>query len=434
MRNRASMRSRSRALRLPLIAGVVGIAAVAVIAPPALAATPSPGAAAPGAVKKAIVASHLPMGPAPAGFASWSQVYAMQNRLATAATRILAAGGAGNPSVVLAPRSRELFIYWHGRVPSPVRAVAAKTGVHVVFRPTAYTFSRLVARAKAMAGVSGVVMAAPRPDGSALNVTVSPGMNSAARQAMAQAAGGVSLSVKTGPRTHALFGRQADNAPFWGGDRYFSPVGSCTSGFALSVAGATNVFGISAGHCGQNGDSITVPGQTGSVGTIEAKIQCRDNMVIEYPSGVEPHIYTGPFNSSTNATVAGAAPDFVGEFVETGGASSGEHPDVPVLAVDLFAGVNGIPCTTVGPLDEAGLSGNQCVSAPGDSGGPIFTYQNFPSSVIAHGIVTSGFANASCPGVSPTGSNTVFYTPLLRPSGDPQVGSLQNYGAGILTF
>jgi hypothetical protein len=35
--------------------------------------------------------------------------------------------------------------------------------------------------------------------------------------------------------------------------------------------------------------------------------------------------------------------------------------------------------------------------------------------------------------VVPNGSNVVFYAPLLRPAGDPQIGALQFYGVGILT-
>jgi hypothetical protein len=421
---------RGRLARLPLIVAATGLAGAAVFATPTLASAAS--AKAPAAPKPAIPSSAQPQGAVPSGFASWAQVYAMQNKLDAAATRILAAGGAGNASIVAAPQSRQLVAYWHGTVSAGVRALAGRLGVPVTFRSAPYTFSALVARAHGLATQAGVTEAAPRADGSGLNVTVTASTSATGRRAI-QAATSMPMTITTGQRSQALFSRQADIPPFWGGSRYFSPVGGCTNGFALSVPGAPNVYEISAGHCGENGQPANIPGQAAPTGTILAKVQCRDNLAISYPAGVAGRIYNGPFNSSASTGVAGATPDFVGNLIETGGSSSGEHFNIPVLAVDLFASVGGIPCAAVGPLDAAGLPGNQCVVAPGDSGGPTYSYLSYPANVLARGTVTSGFANANCPGVSPIGSNTVFYAPLLRPAGDPQIGSLQNYGVGILT-
>lgn len=421
---------RGRLARLPLIVAAAGLAGSAVFATPTLAsAAPAKSPAAP---KPAIPSSGLLRGPVPGGFANWAQVYAMQNKLDAAATRILAAGGAGNASIEAAPQSRQLVVYWHGAVSASVRALAGRLGVPITFRPAAYTFSALVAQAQGLAADPRVIRAAPRADGSGLNVTVTATAPAVARRAI-QAATRIPATITTGQISQAMFSRQADTPPFWGGSRYFSPVGGCTNGFALSVAGAANVYEISAGHCGENGQAASIPGQPAPTGTILAKVQCRDNLAINYPAGVAGRIYTGPFDSSTSTAVAGATPDFVGNLIETGGSSSGEHFNIPVLAVDVFATVNGIPCASVGPLTEAGLPGNQCVAAPGDSGGPTYSYLSYPVNVLARGTVTSGFANANCPGVSPIGSNTVFYAPLLRPAGDPQIGSLQNYGVGILT-
>lgn len=160
---------------------------------------------------------------------------------------------------------------------------------------------------------------------------------------------------------------------------------------------------------------------------------CRDTLWIRYPNGVTGTIYTGPFNSNTTASVASATSDFVGDLVATGGASSGEHLNIPVQAVDVFIAVGGIPCASVGPLTRAGYPNAQCAVAPGDSGGPVYSYSG-SGAVIARGTITAGTAavTAMCPGVSPNGSNTVWYAPLLRPTGDPQIGSLQFYRVGIL--
>jgi hypothetical protein len=86
-----------------------------------------------------------------------------------------------------------------------------------------------------------------------------------------------------------------------------------------------------------------------------------------------------------------------------------------------------------GPLTRAGYPNAQCAVAPGDSGGPVYSYSG-SGAVIGRGTITAGTTavTAMCPGVSPNGSNTVWYAPLLRPAGDPQIGSLQFYGVGIL--
>ncbi|MDT5028161.1 MAG: hypothetical protein QOE61_4587, partial [Micromonosporaceae bacterium] len=68
---------------------------------------------------------------------------------------------------------------------------------------------------------------------------------------------------------------------------------------------------------------------------------------------------------------------------------------------------------------------------PGDSGGPAYSYTN--NGVLARGTITAGnLGSATCPGIVSNGANTVYYAPLLRPAGDPQIGSLQFYGVGIL--
>jgi hypothetical protein len=72
--------------------------------------------------------------------------------------------------------------------------------------------------------------------------------------------------------------------------------------------------------------------------------------------------------------------------------------------------------------------------APGDSGGPAYAFQP-NGKVEARGTISAGvIGTASCPGLSPRGSTLVWYAPLLRPAGDPQVGSLQFYGVGVLTL
>jgi hypothetical protein len=89
----------------------------------------------------------------------------------------------------------------------------------------------------------------------------------------------------------------------------------------------------------RSGQGATIPGQASPTGTIVADNNARDTLAIYYPAGVGGAIYNGPWNSSTGVGVGGAVADFVGNYICTGGASSGEHCGVQVQAVDQF--VNG---------------------------------------------------------------------------------------------
>jgi hypothetical protein len=240
----------------------------------------------------------------------------------------------------------------------------------------------------------------------------------------------IPVSVTVGQRPQGMFSRQADTPLFWGGSRYFSPVGGCSNGFALSVAGAANIYEISAGHCGNNSDAVSIPGQPSPTGSVLAKAASRDTLAINYPAGVAGRVYTGPFDSSSSAAVGGATADFVGDFICTSGSSSGEHCTVQVLGVDEFVNTN---VGVLGPETRGFEINSGCAVAPGDSGGPAYSYRS-DGRVDGRGTISAGIlGNASCPGVSPSGSSTVWYAPLLRPAGDPQIGSLQFYGVGILT-
>jgi hypothetical protein len=161
---------------------------------------------------------------------------------------------------------------------------------------------------------------------------------------------------------------------------------------------------------------------------------CRDNLLIRYDHGVGGDIYAGPFDSSGSRPVSGATPDFVGDWVATGGSSSGEHMLIKVTAVDLYASISNGLCPAIGPLTKAVSADPQwCVAAPGDSGGPVYSLAD-DGSAIARGTITAGDnGTVGCPGLEHWGSNDVYYAPLLRPDGDPEVGYLQIYGFAILT-
>ena len=403
------------------VSGVLAAVGAAVLATVAL-ATPA------GADAKSPTASPAqPAGAVPGGFSSWSELFSMQDKLNTAANRILATDGTGYAGTVAAPEARQLRVYWKGTVPASVRDLAGHLGVPVSFQPARFTQRQLVAEAKRLASDKRVATAAPKTDGSGLAVTVTSSRPTAGADILGTAR--LPVTVTAGQRPTGLYSRQNDVPLFWGGSRYNTPVGGCSNGFALSVPGASNVYEISAGHCGDNGQGATIPGQPSPTGTITADNNARDTLAISYPAGVYGAIYNGAYNSSTGVGVGGAVADFVGNYICTGGASSGEHCSVQVQAVDQFVNVGYV----IGPETRAALPAGQCAVAPGDSGGPAYSYRA-DGRVDARGTISAGITGtATCPGIVPNGSSTVWYAPLLRPAGDPQIGSLQYYGVGILT-
>src|SRR5215475_2046074 len=414
---RRGARAEGRGAAVPAALAATGIALLATVAlaAPAQAGSKSPSPSS-GPSASAV----------PGGFTSWAELFATQDKLNAAANRILATGSAGYAGVVAAPDSHQLRVYWKGAVPAAVTSLAGQLDVPVTFLPARFTQRQLVTEARRLAADARVATAAPKADGSGVEVAVTTTRRSAT-DVLGTAR--VPLTVTAGQRPHTMFSRQNDIPWFWGGSRYNTPVGGCSNGFALSVPGSANVYEISAGHCGDNGQGATIPGQPSPTGTITADNNARDTLAISYPAGVYGAIYNGPWNSSTGVGVGGAVADFVGNFVCTGGASSGEHCGIQVQAVDQFVNVGYI----IGPETRAALPAGQCAVAPGDSGGPAYSYRA-DGRVDARGTISSGITGtATCPGVVPNGSSTVWYAPLLRPAGDPQIGSLQYYGVGILT-
>lgn len=383
------------------------------------------------------VAAPKPPAP-PTEYTGRAALHAFQQKLNAAALRILAAGGAGNASIVAAPGNQELRVYWNGAVPASVRKLAGGLDVPVKFLPALYSHRDLVAEAKRLAADPRVAEVAAKPDGSGLAVTVIAGAKPAASQDLLATAR-MPLTITAGQRPQAMFSRQFDTPAFWGGSRFNTDVGGCTNGFALNIPNnpPAYLYEITAGHCWNGSGGATIPGQPSPTGQPMGKDPCRDITLIRYPAGLSGRVYTGGFDSQTSLPVFGEQADFVGNLVTTSGATSGEHMDIPVLAVDVFSAVNGIACSPVGPLTKAGFSDDTCAVAPGDSGGPVYVTSGFPElGALGVGTITAGnMGTANCTTVDgdPTGANTVYYAPLLRPDGDPQQGTEQVWVVTLLT-
>jgi hypothetical protein len=412
--------NRAKGTRRAALAGAAALLALFASTAPAMAA-PGDGD---GRSKAARTAQSN--GLLPAGFADWAEVFAVQNKLNAAAEKIVAAGGAGYAGIVAAPQNRALQVYWKGAVPASVTKLAGGLKVPVSFASAAYSQREMIAETKRLAADPNVLSVGPEADGSGLTIAVS----SAGRKAIQARTGAVGtarmpLHVREEAAPQAL-SRPNDFAPYWGGARYTTPLGGCTTGFAIFWQGLDHM--LSAGHCGNNGQ-VAVDGggnaAADTMGTIFNDDTVRDTLMIDVAS--EGWAYVDAFDGNTGVDVVGAGTDFVGNLVCTDGARTGEHCGMQVTHVDQSD--NGWF-----PLIRVIHPSGGCAGARGDSGGPVVVDNG--TSLIGRGTISTGrpgSGNVVCPNAPVSdSSNVVWYAPLLRPAGGPTTGSLQHYGASIL--
>ncbi|HZM78117.1 MAG TPA: hypothetical protein VFC19_20545 [Candidatus Limnocylindrales bacterium] len=401
-----------------------------------LTATPAPTATTPVPVKEEIPGG-APNERPPGGFATWDELIAAQNKLNGAADYILSADSsdsAGYASTVVAPESGQVLMYWQGAVPADVQARAAQTGVPVRFLAARYSADELASENTRLGADPRVFTTGPNVDGSGITVTVGNEADAAAIRAEAR----VAATVSVGPKPQLLFDRQNDITPYWGGARWdnLSLGFYCSTGFAVDFFGQRKM--LTAGHCGNNGNvaRIGAPGQPNT--TLSLDVNPRDTLMIDRPPlrNFDGRIYSGGIYSSASRDVVFNSPaiDYVGNWICTGGARTGEHCNAQVTLVDTT--VLGIT-----PLTYAVAGVNTCIAAPGDSGGPTFSFASTLFNVRGRGTITAGVLNTACladsgsrvpPPIITTGSRVVWYAPLQRPFFSPNIGSLQFYGATIL--
>ncbi|BCJ70377.1 hypothetical protein [Polymorphospora rubra] len=382
----------------------------------------SPASAAPNA--KPVTPGAGPVGAVPGGFADWSELIAVQSKLNAAAEKVAAAKNAGFAGIVAAPENREVRVYWKGDAGAGVRSLVTdlNRNVPVKLLPARFSEAELASAARGLAAVPNVVNVTPAVDGSGIQLTVE-GNGAQVSAAPAVRNSAVPVTIVAGGKPVATFSRQADTPNYYGGGRFWSPGGGCSTGFAINVGGSQQM--LTAGHCGENGQTVTT-GANVPMGTIHSKIACQDIEIIN--TGSWGRVFTGPNNSSTSVAIGGTAGSFVGNWVVTSGSTSGEHSSVQVTAVNLYLSIGGIPCGSVGPLVQARQTAGLCAVAPGDSGGPVIAYRT-DGKANALGTITAGsnpVAPANCPGTlfSP-GYNYVYYIPIGT--------SLGSYGASIVT-
>ncbi|MEV0282312.1 hypothetical protein AB0I22_38925 [Streptomyces sp. NPDC050610] len=344
--------------------------------------------------------TQLPKGPAPGGFVSWPDLFGMQQRLNTKATKILAATRAAhqdNPvGIVAAPENRELRVYWHGTVPDSMRhRLRSRAGeVPVKVLPARFSTASLRTAVAALTASGATSMAAPQPDGSGVVVRWAPGARERSRTA-----DGVPVSLAPGasPRGSQavpLTGRCNDGAgrcreddipPYYAGAR----ISNCSVGWPLRLANNVAAL-LTAGHCGAGG-SIAYDGGGDVMGGYGNHSGGSDHATIGATGA--GRMWDGTWQNSTfTKPIDRWGGTFTGNHICTSGSRSGALCGFTINYVD--------------PADSSGMPGANAYASEataqygpgqGDSGGPVFSLTGDGSRVIALGTVSAGSTDTRVP-------------------------------------
>jgi hypothetical protein len=263
-----------------------------------------------------------------------------------------------------------------------------------------------------------VASAAPRPDGTGIDVGVVPGKLglAAAARGVAAVTSALGVAAHVSQRARPVeASRWADTAPWWGGDvivdfeRTTNNAAICSGGFGVEAGGLE--FLLTANHCRINGggDTFYTP-QIARIGPAYEWDLDHDTTIIGSTTA-QNEIYTG----GTDPSGAGAGEDFtqvagtktprVGDLVCASGGLSGEICDSLIVATGLTIQYSsGI---TVYNQVEAEQQVRDAAVGNGDSGGPAYAF-DLNGNALAEGIITAIDPNTAvaCNGV-PTGGGRI---------------------------
>ncbi|WFE19635.1 hypothetical protein O7621_17060 [Solwaraspora sp. WMMD937] len=367
-----------------------------------LAAAPAPAAAHP-QVAEDIGPAVVGAMDIPGGFASWAELFTMQDKLNVAADALRAlrgTEGTGYAGVTADPADRAVHLYWKGSVPAAVHSLARDQQVPVQIRPARHTEAELSALAWNAVTEGRFTSAAPRADGS--------GLVGDSRQVVAA---GVS------PADDESSNRIATMPPFGGGFQFRNVDAqlSCTLGFTVNYGSNKHI--VSSGQCGDDGDQTTVSYM--SHGDIFGTNKAKDLLLVE--SWQPQNIMYWP-RGTAGRRVRDAHGSHVGNYVCTM-REYDEFCDMQVQATGEYVDIGYL----IGPLVRAEKSDGGCVFTTDRIGGPVYTVREDGYSVNARGTLSAGILNTVCPIYQGTvaGSSVIWYVDIMD--------SLAGYGATIAT-
>lgn len=174
----------------------------------------------------------------------------------------------------------------------------------------------------------------------------------------------------TSPRTIHPNSRTADTYPWYGGDEVNGPDGACTSGYDWDGNSMTT-----AGHCG-NATFTNNGAEVGKTYTIQWG-NGRIDLQRLTGSTYLPYIWAGS-GGNVPEPVSGSGGVAIGGKYCTGGVVTVQNCSAVVSAIDICAliATTNQPLTNVCYLDQASSSNSTEIAQPGDSGGPVYTYNS----------------------------------------------------------
>jgi hypothetical protein len=362
----------------------------------------------------------------PGGYATWEELFEVQNRMNRAAESIQAAARnltkSGFASAVAAPEARELVIYWSGPVPQAIEAVVRRERklIPISVKPAPYAEHELLAEVERLGRSPAVLEAGPLLDGRGLFVRLRPAFAGLQVSALSR----IPVQYRESAGGHAPFSRKNDAQPWsaggWNIFRQWYPYGGgCTTGFAVWHGGVTKL--LSAAHCGPDGSPFW-DGNSDFIGYAQAGNTSRDVQLINARGS--GRTWDGGVISSVSKAVKGASQSQNLNWLCTSGSRSGVRCNIQVKQTNVsFGGV--YPLVKAERVDQTAAAGTR------DSGGPVFELQMNPDNgnVIAKGIINSGDTGTQ---VACAGENFAGRICTWRFYYADVVQTLQHFGASIV--
>lgn len=331
--------------------------------------------------------------------------------------------GAGFAGQVIDQASSTITVYWKGAAPKTVHTLAAqRTGPTVkIVEGRPYSRAEVMAASErlmqsAVADQIGVQSTAVRPDGTGLEVRVQGQVPAEQGKAEVARVAGIDASgigyVENSGGIELLAARYNDSPAWKGGGRTRQGSFACSTGFA-ALSGAQGRL-LSANHCDPSANAVVTDGAGEIIAPGGASVS-------GYPSidsqSLDPsaspatigQIFIGGWNSGTVAAVKNWASNWNGQWVCSGGATTGTHCG---SITDDATQVNGLPNSWFVEASHP----STLMAGGADSGGPI--YANIAGGVQARGTLIGGIigTEAACgahnPDVNPTCYRTIIYVPI----------------------
>lgn len=341
--------------------------------------------------------------------------------------------------------SASLDLYWKGPLPTEISSILASGTSSLSIKVHDADFSirdldqakeKLISLLESKPNIHKSLII-PNPDGSNLILEIENTDYPALTDFLAEynALSPVPLVVELGvPMGSSLVSRRTDTAPYSGGSLIGIGQQSfqnyCSSGFGVKSASTSVDYIITANHCFHNSLSYTTAniysGANSSgnfdghslVGTWQNTSgynkPSMDVSVYRPSPGTSANtIFTGGVTSSSQVAISGSKNAVIGQTVCSNGAMSGAQCTLTVTTVNtsgVFTNGDGSTFTIASNVYIASAPTGGIAVASGDSGGPVYDYQN--GSYVGVGLITAGAGQFSCPVITGTCYSSVIFTGL----------------------